>query len=350
MGSESGRTEPPLITVLFDEPYRFDFFQAVRLLAKLEPDRQQVGRSALPGTEIVRFRTRASLQFPPSQIYELKKPEDEAAYAEDDELPPPPQMMVSFMGLTGPLGVLPLHYTELVMDRARYKDTAIWEFFDLFNHRMISLFYRAWEKHHFTVGFERGEEGRFTDYLFSIIGMGTKGLRGRLNLPDEGLLYYGGLIAQRPHSATAIAAISGDYFGVPARVKQFSGQWFKLDEESLSLVGRANHELGINSVMGTRVWDDQSKFRVELGPLKLERFIAFLPTGTAHKPFTSLARYLAGAELDFDMQLTLKASEVPGCVLTTRAKRKPMLGWTTWLKTQPFSADDSQVVLGISDK
>lgn len=340
MAAEGRKSDPPLVSVLYDEPYRFEFFQAVRLMMKLgqQQQRQAVGGAATPSQEAVRFRTRVSLVFPPSELYDLKRRADEA-----DERPS--EMTVAFMGLIGPSGVLPLHYTELLIERARYKDTAGWEFLDIFNHRLISLFFRAWEKYRLTAAYEGGDLGRFTEYLFCLTGMGTRGLRGRLNLPDQGLLRYGGLIGQKPHSAVAIAAILSDYFGVDARLRQFAGQWFKLEPECHTRLGVANHELGVSTVAGERVWDDQSKFEINFGPLTLERFTAFLPTGNAHKPAVSLVRHLAGLEFDFDLRLTLKASEVPGCVLTTRAKRKPMLGWTTWLKTDAFAGDDSQVVL-----
>lgn len=344
MAAEGRRADAPLTGVLFDEAYRFEFFQAVRLLERIYPERKPVGRNdSTPGREVVRFRTRQSLEFPASQIHQLSRP----AAANGEE--PPPQMMVAFMGLTGPTGVLPTHYTELAADRARYKDTALWEFLDLFNHRMISLFYRAWEKYRFHVAYERREEDRFTEYLFDIVGMGTRGLRGRLGQPDEGLLLYGGLIAQRPHSATAIAAILSDRFDAPARIWQFKGQWLRIEEDSITRLGVANSDLGVSAIVGTRVWDDQSKFRIRFGALTLRQFMTLIPAGDNFQPMSKLARLLAGTEFDFDVQLVLKAAEVPGCVLTTRAQRRPLLGWTTWLKTREFTEDDSQVVLSVNN-
>jgi len=252
-------------------------------------------------------------------------------------------MTVAFMGLTGPLGVLPHQYTELLMDRARYHNTAPWSFFDIFNHRLISLFYRVWEKYHFPIAYERTGEDNFTGYLFDLIGMGTNGLRGRFSFDDQALLFYGGLIAQRPHSATAIGAIASDYFGVPASTIQFPGEWLQLGDNATSL-GTANSQLGITTIAGTRVWSDQSKFRIRIGPMTLKDFLRFVPVGNAYKPLTEIVRLLSGLEVGFDVQSVLKCEEVPFSVLGAD-ENAPRLGWTSWLKTSEFQSDDDQVIL-----
>ena len=336
MATESRRTDPPLAQELLDEPYRFEFFQAVRLLERMYPDRSPVGREPDAANEVVRFRTRQTLSFPPCEIYDL------AQDSSDD--PRPPEMTVAFMGLTGPVGVLPYQYTELLMERARYNDTALWSFLDIFNHRMLSLFYRIWEKYHFPIAYERGEPDRFTSYLFGLIGMGTNGLRGQLSFKDEGLLLYSGLIAQRPHSACAMSAVLSDYFDVPAQVVQFLGEWLNLGDNVTSL-GRENSELGVSTIAGSRFWSDQSKFRVRLGPMPLKRFRAFVPLGSAYKSLSEFVRLFAGLEFEFDLQLVLKAEEVPFCLLQRNSDQAPRLGWTSWLKTCEFTKDDDQVVI-----
>lgn len=332
-------TEQPLNQKLFDEPERFEFFQAVRLLERMFPERAPVGRNEnLPSDEVARFRSRISLLFPPSEINKIQETEDESG--EKRKL----EVFVNFMGMVGALGTMPVHYTELVIERARYGDTALWNFLDIFTHRTVSLFFRAWEKYRFPVNYERGKDD-FTDYLFDIAGLGTRGLRGKMDLDDESLLPYAGLVAQKPHSASALENIVSDYFSVPAKLEQFSGQWLELDEESITTLGKANSSLSLNTVVGRRVWDDQSKFRVKLGALSFKEFQAFLPNGTAYKPVKAIIRFMVGQELDFDIQLKLKAKEVPGTILTTRARRRPMLGWTSFLKTKPFKQDDEQVIL-----
>lgn len=336
MATKSRTTNPPLDQQLFDEPYRFGFFQAVRLLERIYNDHEPVGQDTNANREVVRFRTRQTFSFPSSEIHELTQ-----RVLQDGE--PPPEMMVSFMGLTGPLGVLPHQYTELLMDRARYRDTALWSFLDIFNHRFISLFYRVWEKYHFPIAYERTGEDQFTAYLFDLIGLGTNGLRGRLSVKDQALLFYGGLIAQRPHSATAVSAIIGDYFGVAANVDQFAGEWLKLGD-NVTRLGSGNSELGLNTIAGSKVWSDQSKFRVRIGPMSLKKFTTFVPVGSAFKPLNEIVRLLVGLEFEFDVQLVLERDEVPYCSLGND-RGGPKLGWTSWLKTVNFTRDDDQVVI-----
>ena len=333
--------QKPLNQELFDEPYKFEFFQAVRLLERIFPNRKPLGSEALPNQEIIRIRSRMSLNFPASEIYEITETVDESA----DETKP--EMFVNFMGMAGPSGVLPVRYTELLIDRARYHDTAMWSFLDIYTHRAVSLFYRAWEKYRFPVQYERGNDS-FTEYLFDFAGLGTNGLRNRQAVEDETLLPYAGLLAQKPHSSLALEQMISDYFEIEVKVEQFSGQWLNLDDESITRIGTANSKLGYSTIAGTKVWDQQSKFSLRLGALPFQKFQAFLPNGTANEPLKSIVRLMTGQELDFDVRLVLDAKQVPGCILTTRAMRQPMLGWSSWLKTAPFTTDDEQVVLQVS--
>ncbi len=333
-------TEKPLNQILIDEPYRFEFFQAVRLLEKVYPERRAVGRNAMPHEEVVRFRSRVALDFPASEIHEVRQSVDEKT--DEEKL----EMLVNFMGMVGVSGVLPQPYTDLVLDRIRHRDTAMWAFLDIFTHRWVSMFYRAWRKYRFPIGYERGNDD-FTGYLFDLVGLGTKGLRGRMSLPDESLLPYSGLIAQKPHSQNALENILSDYFGTKAKIQQFCGQWLVLEKSDYTKLGAQNSLLGESAIAGTRVWDQQSKFRVRMGPLDFKQFQAFLPNGSAYKPLRSIVKFMVGLELDFDLRLVLKKKEVPGTVLTTRAMRKPMLGWTSFLKTKPVKADDEQVLLQV---
>jgi type VI secretion system protein ImpH len=336
MATPGRGADPPLEQVLFEEAYRFDFFQAVRLLERLQRDRVPVGGK--PGREVARFKARASFSFPPSAIHHLNRPEGPDGTA---------TMTVAFMGLTGPLGVLPICYTELVLERLRAGDRSLATFLDLFHHRMVSFFYRAWEKYRPAVAYERGHDP-FTQYLFHLIGLGRESgpLRQRHSFADEGLLSYSGLFAQRHRPAVVLEALLGEYFGLPIAVLQFVGQWLRLDPADRSIVGAsgAHNALGRSFILGERVWDEQGKFRLRVGPLSFEQFQEHQPDRPAFRALAEMARLFVDAEFDFDVQLVLKAEEVPASRLSSDPGAGARLGRYAWLKSREFQRDVDDAV------
>ena len=207
---------------LVDHAHSFGFFQAVRLLQRLRPERSTVGRFAHPDNEVVRFGVNAGLAFPAGEIQELSgKPDDG-----------PWDMNVNFMGLVGHMGVLPHHYSTLVIQRDRNRDHALHAFLDLFHHRLIALFYRAWERYRFYVPFERGEGDRVTDHLFDLMGLGNAGAREALGIDPDALLGYVGLLGPHQRSAGALQQLLEDYFEVPVEVEQFVGAWYDMSDSA----------------------------------------------------------------------------------------------------------------------
>jgi type VI secretion system protein ImpH len=321
-------------------PFCFEFFQAVRLLQRLSPAREPVGRFTKPSDEVAHFGTHTSLSFPASQIQTV-----------DWEEGQPPRLKVNFMGLTGPLGVLPVYYTQLLAERLREGDRAPQEFFDLFNHRIISLFYQAWEKYRFVVTYERGEHDFFSHYLRDLIGLGTPQLENRHPaLADDSLLYYAGLLAQRPRSVTALQQILSDYFGVEVEIEQFAGAWYRLEPGNqcrFSEVANVSDQLGYGAVAGDEVWTQESRARIKLGPLTLSQYLDFLPAGTAFEPLRSLVKFFSNDEIDFEVQLILKREQVPPCELGGEGESAPRLGWVTWVQTKPKTIDARDTVLNL---
>jgi type VI secretion system protein ImpH len=366
MAAAGGGPAPSVRAVgrrLFAAPFEFDFFQAVRVMERMFPRRQAVGRRASPADEVVRFRAHQSIAFPPSVITELLAP---------DAALPVPLMSVTFLGLTGPSGALPTHYTQLILDLHRDvrgpERRALRDWLDIFNHRFISLFYRAWEKYRFYVPYERGEAfdrrqpDTFTRSLLSLIGLGSPALRGRLRVAipetdDEGLpaerdlghvadlnlLFYGGFFARRTRDATSLAILLNDYFGLPIGVRQFRGEWLALEPSQQTCLGSMG-TLGVNAVAGSKVWDVQGRFRLRVGPLSYIQFEEFLPDrGPTPQRKTlfllsHLTRLYVGPELDFDVQLVLRAADVPAARMTD-VGFGPRLGWNMWLISSPPPAD-----------
>ena len=321
---------------LIEGPWNFQFFQAIRLLERLGTGKP-VGRFENPADEAARFQCNPALVFPPSEIHALD-------WTEDGQ----PQISVNFMGLVGELGVLPLSYTEWVNDRIRAKDHTLRAFLDLFHHRIISLFYQAWEKFRFPVAFERDRDDRFTRYLLAFIGLGTEGLRNRISVPDEALVFYTGLLALQPRSTTALRQVLEDYFRVPAEIEQFVGTWRPIPPSDQTRPGderQYSDQLTFGAIAGDEIWDQQTSARVILGPLTLAEYLDFLPIGTAYKPLCELTDFFSRREIDFEMQLILKRQETPAILLDYAETDQPLLGWTTWLKSQPMTRDPADATL-----
>jgi type VI secretion system protein ImpH len=258
-------------------------------------------------------------------------------------------MTVNFMGLTGPVGVLPLIYTEFLVQRLREGDPTMADFFDIFNHRMISFFYQAWEKYRFPVGYQRSRDDAFSKQLNCLIGIGTGGLEHRQLVDDDSLRYYTGLVALQPRSASALRDILIDYFGVPVEIEQFVGSWYPLKrEDQCCFVDgfSASEQLGVGSVVGDAVWDQQSRIRVRLGPMSMREYRAFLPDGLEYKPLLAIIRFFVNDLTDFEVQLVLRRDEVPPVQLGSDDAEGPPLGWITWMKSRPsFDRDPGDTIL-----
>jgi type VI secretion system protein ImpH len=341
-GAAEEHPEPEILTRFRAEPHAFEFFQAVSLLERLLPGHAPVGGFGDPSDEVVRFATPTSVAFPASEIQALDEPRDGSG---------PPRLTVNFMGLTGPQGVLPLAYSLYLAERRRARDHAAKDFIGIFEHRMLSLLYRAWERSHAAVAHGRGQRDWLTRHLLNLIGLGTDGLQRQLAIPDEALLFYVGLLGVPTRPAAALEQMLADYFGVDTAVEQFVGAWYPLDRATQCELDDdgVSTQLGLGAVAGDELWDLQSRVRVRLGPLTREQYDRFLPGGSAHEQLRALTRFFGNDQLDFEIQLVLARDEVPPCRLGDDDDAPLALGWSTWIRTMPFKRDADETTFTLSD-
>ena len=322
---------------LVDHAHSFRFFQAVRLLQRLRAGRSTVGHFAHPGDEAVRFGVNADLAFPAGEIQDVSREPDDRPWG----------MTVNFMGLVGHMGVLPHHYSTLVTRRDRNRDRALHDFLDLFHHRLVALFYRAWERYRFYVSFERGEGDRVTDHLFDLVGLGNTGARDALEIDARALLGFVGLLGPHQRSAGALQQLLGDYFEVPVEVEQFVGAWYDMSDTAQCRIDDSDDDgagrLGMGALVGDEVWDPGFRARIVVGPVPMARYDDFLPTGSAYRELRAIVRYFSDDEIEFELRLILSKDEVPAISLGT--DEGTPLGWSTWLRSAPFMEDASDTVL-----
>ena len=322
------RRPDPLIEVAA-EPHRHDFFHVMRRVEAHHADKPRLGSARRPVDEPVRLGQTAELAFAAASLSRVDLADRSGK----------PRIEVRFFGLFGPNGPLPLHLTAYARERRLHRgDETFGRFADMFHHRLLLLFYRAWAQAQPTVGLDRPGEDRFADYVGSLIGVGGPEWRQRDAAPDHARLAFAGLFSRQVRNADGLAHLLSGFLGMQVRVEQFVGRWMPLPPTERSRIGRraasrrmSTSQLGVSAVLGQAVFDRQHHFRIHIGPLSLPAYEALLPVGSALPALQALVQQYAGLEFGWDLRLELDKTEVP----PSRPGRQGRLGWTTWLGRPP---------------
>lgn len=321
------------LQALFDSleaaPHAHDFFALLRRVESLAPEAPRFGRALRPVQEPLRLGQEPELRFAPAAL---------ASFSREGGMP---RLGVHFLGLLGPQGPMPLHLTEYVRERLRQRgDPTLQRFLDVFHHRLLSLFYRAWAESQPCVQHDRPEDDRFALWMGAATGLDGR-VRPHDTLPQNARLFHAGLLGARNRPPEGLVKILRTHFGVPVRVEQHVPHWMPVERADRTRLGHARNRaerigalpaaLGRNASAGNQAWDRQFKFRVALGPLTLAQYERFLPGGSAWRPLCDWVREYAGLHLLWDVQLALKQQELP----PPRLDRRLRLGLTAWIGRRP---------------
>lgn len=321
---------------LAERPYEFGFYAALRLIECLYDQKPRLGASLHPIEDPIRIGQQPASTFEPASLTAF-----EPATADR-----PHRLTVRCFGLWGPNGPLPLHLTEYAQQRLnQHNDPTLVRFVDIFHHRMLSFFYRAWANSEPTVSFDRPHTDPFADYVGALAGYGMAALRKRDEVADATKFYYCGRFSCQTKNAEGLADLLTDYFQLPVGIQSFVGEWLALPARSICRLGRdpANGTLARSSILGLRVWGCQHKFRVIVGPLGIADFESLLPTGHRIHRLIALVRNYIGDELAWDLQLIMKREEVPAMRLSSRFR----LGWTSWMGKRRSAGDAEDLVINV---
>lgn len=336
-----------LIEELAKDASRFDFFEAVRLIECINSDKPRFGTSVKAADDAVRFSQEPELEFPATAV-DYYSPSGAGAGK--------PRLAVNFFGLFGPNGPLPLHLTEYARERQRHHhDPTFVRFVDVFHHRMISLFYRAWANSRPEVQYDRPQTDRFAFYVGAMLGISGAPFQNRDALIDRGKLFYSGHYAAQTKHPEGLQSIISDIFKVPVRIAEFVGEWMDIRSREQTRLGWSPEicSLGSSVVIGASVWGCQHRFRVLLGPLHLSLYLALLPGGALLPELVAIVRNYIGDELVWDAQLILDKTEVPeelalGKPETSTANSMDgdaQLGWSMWLGPRNSGNDADELLL-----
>jgi type VI secretion system protein ImpH len=333
--------ETPALAALFEKlvanPWANGFYQTLRSIEAETPDHPRLGRSARPRQDAVRLAQEPSAIFAAAPLSAFNAAEEGR----------PPRLTVHFFGLFGPDGPLPLHLTDYARDRRRnHRDPSFQRFADIFHHRALSLFWRAWADVRPTISFDRPAEDRYQSYIGAITGLGQETLRERDAMPDLTKFHFAGLFANQTRHASGLGAILSAFFTMPVRIECFVGAWLTMPPPDRSALGteRRSGVLGESILLGASVWSRQNKFRIVAGPLSLEDYLRLLPGGLSFKRLIPIVRNYAGDTMLWDVNMVLRAEEVPKTLLG----RQGRLGWTTWLHPRRLTRPAADLFLDAS--
>jgi type VI secretion system protein ImpH len=334
-GENGNKTEA--VTLLRDiqqAPHRFGFFQTVRRINCHFGEMALTGTAYRPSEDPVRFGQIPYTNFAPSTLNAL----------EFDGPRGVPRLSQRFLGLFGPNGPLPTHLTEYARDRLRHHhDATFAHFADLFHHRAVSLFYGAWAQAQPTVQHDRPGQDRFSVYIGALAGLGMPAFKDADELPHKAKLHFAGHLSSLPRHAAGLASILESYFKVPAQIVEFVEHWLTIPHRDRLKLGCSTDlgKLGMSAVLGEKVWQRQDKFQICLGPLGLDEYESFLPSGKSFKGMVAAVRNYLGLELIWETRLLLKGSEKP----VTCLGKQGALGWTSWLESEETQEEVDDLVL-----
>lgn len=323
--ANTGRSEiSPVMALGKNKPQELYFFQAVRNLLAANDGATVPGTFGAFRKEQLLFRAVPSLAFPNSDVH---------AIAENEAHPslPPVWVEVNFLGLYGPSSPLPSHYTERIL-HSDPEDAEVRHFLDLFNHRLVSLLYRAWLKYRIPLAFRPGATDHYSNRVFSLIGLMQAETRTRDRLDWERLLPFVGLLAMRTGSKESIRRVVANYCRVPdLEIDENVEQILEIPTEQLCRLGLANSRLGSNAMLGSRVRDRNGRFSLTLPELTMDHYMKLLPGGETERDVAHLIRFVSKDTIDYTLSLQLKLDEASGCAISKASRHG--LGRNAWLGT-----------------
>ena len=285
------------LTTDSDELYKQGFAPLLRYLDANAPLASRIGYSVSPKQDCVRFGQTPLLHFHSSAFTQISFNNKSGEY----------KLKNSYWGLFGINGPLPTHLTEYAIERNyRLKDKTLTEFLDVFHHRFISLFYRAWADAQPTVSHDRPEHDSFKKRLTALSGE-TNDLEDVFQPNNNIHEYLAGLYSQKNRSATTLSQILSAFLSLEVAIEEFQGTWHKLQPHEKTKLMQSNSTLGIDCILGERTYQRTFNFAINIGPVAYPEYIDLLNNKQRLKTVIELTQKAVGQEFQFSINIILQA-------------------------------------------
>ncbi|MGL6313475.1 type VI secretion system baseplate subunit TssG [Vibrio sp. WXL103] len=329
---------------LSDQAREFSFFQAVYLLEqhfRADPNSEfgYVGEGLYANQERVHFTISPELGFPSADINSIEAIERDGVSGAEIE--------VNFLGLHGASSPLPTSYTEKLAGRGD-DDNPVRDFFDFFHNRYLSLFYRIWRKNQYAVTYESGATDALSKTLYNLLGVSSEaGVQDQMHLDWAKLLSYLGQLSNPTRSADLVAGIVGHCFGLDdVTIEEWVLRKINIPLDQQTRLGRANHQLGETSHLGSKVMDINGKFNLRIGELDFVRYKAFYKDSQAYNELLELMEFILLDPLSWDLKLEVDSTTIPTNSLGQAGVSE--LGKSIWLG-KPLNDIEVVMVPGVTE-
>ena len=321
MAHPDRQTTANLANRLLAEANQYNFFQLLERLHGLHGDNLEPRWQGEATRLRVRLACDPRLTFPVSDVYKAQRmPDEEARY----------RVITTFLGLHGTDSPLPTYYLEQVACEHAQGIGVRPAFFDFFNHYLLSLLHRIWRKYRYYVRYQTGANDGFSQYMFALLGLNDKQLRGDTALPWSRLLSFAGVIASRSRAPGTVAGIIAHCFDLEhVQIREFETRSVPTAARQRVSLGRSNGQLGSSFVVGSRTRTRSSKFTIVLSELDQAQLLDFLPSGINFGRLRALIDFLLRDALAYDLELRLKQNGLsPFCLHRSQGA---YLGWTSFV-------------------
>lgn len=310
---------------------RFGFFALLRQAEARAPYLDRIGESKLPRNDVVDLAHTPSLEFPGATLDAI-------------EFTPTGRARVRsrFLGLTGPMGPLPLHLTEFACYEERYATKKPFgRFLDLLTNRMLQFFYRAWASSQPAVQADRPGSDRFAGYIAAIAGIKQEAARD--GYPFGAQLHLAGLMASRRSPAVLVDCLSR-MLNMPVTMREFLPRWRDIEPGDTTRIGTSGsfNRLGEGAMLGSRVRRIDDAFRVGLRCPDWTHYTRMQPTSPAFRVVRDTLDTMAPPHLEWQLELAIAEDRIEGARLDGTAP----IGWSAWLAPRKCAGERTDTRLG----
>lgn len=334
MVAEPGRTPDHLsyLRRVAGDLRAYGFFPLVRGAESRARSLPRVGNARIPSQNVVDLGHTPTLEFPASTLSELEVRASGRM-----------RLRSYFLGLTGPMGALPLHLTEYGAYEARHsRDRPFGRFLDLLTDRMLQFFYRAWADSQPAVHADRPDDDRFAGYVSAVSGA-VDGADAKRHFTAKARLTFAGPFAAR-RSRAAIQGVLREVLQSDVLIREFIPRWRTLRSQDQSRIGRASrfNQLGGSAMLGRSVRTVEDAFRVEIIAAEHVDYCAFTPGGERFHLAAEVLDALTPPHLEWEVEIQIAEARAQGA----RLGDGPRLGWTTWLAPRNLDTVRRETRLG----